>query len=93
MKSSNYSQQRVGRASFLGRKVDLLDHYEKKLEHLEDSVRMEQSLVTGKVCIISYFKHYFLNFGIFFMERWQVTDTCLLPVKMSVIDVRIVYQP
>lgn len=47
LKSSNYSQQRVGRASFLGRKVDLLDHYEKKLEHLEDSVRMEQSLVTG----------------------------------------------
>lgn len=51
MKSSDNSQQRVGRASFLGSKVDLLDHYEKKLENLEDSVRIEQSLVAGRVRI------------------------------------------
>lgn len=87
MKSSNNSQQRVGRASFLGRKVDLLDHYEKKLEHLEDSVRMEQSLVTGKVCIISYFKHLFFEFWHIFYGKvasywymlitWQiVSDWC-----------------
>lgn len=54
MKSTEYTQQGVGRASFLGRKVNLLDHYEKKLESLVENVRMEQSLITGQVCAISY---------------------------------------
>lgn len=54
MKSTSYTQQRVGRASFLGPKVDLVDHYEKKLEDLVENVRMEQSLITGQVCTISY---------------------------------------
>ncbi|KAL8097820.1 hypothetical protein AgCh_030797 [Apium graveolens] len=40
MKSTKYSQQ--------GRKVNLLDHYEKKLESLVENVRMEQSLITGQ---------------------------------------------
>ncbi|WOH05139.1 hypothetical protein DCAR_0624552 [Daucus carota subsp. sativus] len=48
MKSASYTQQRVGRASFLGRKVDLVDHYEKKLEDLVENVRMEQTLITGQ---------------------------------------------
>ena len=54
MKSRKSTRQKVGRASFLGRKVDLLDQYEKKLEFLVESVRMEQALITGQVmCILS----------------------------------------
>lgn len=51
----NQSEQRVGRDGFLGifgRKVDLLDKYEKKLEDLEDNMRMEQSSLTGKVGLL-----------------------------------------
>ncbi|KAK1383583.1 Calcium-dependent channel [Heracleum sosnowskyi] len=48
MKSRRSTQQKVGRARFLGRKVDLLDQYEKKREFLLESVRMEQALVTGQ---------------------------------------------
>lgn len=33
----------------VGRRVDLLDHYEKKLENLEINVRMEQTSLTRKV--------------------------------------------
>ncbi|KAJ6707503.1 CSC1-LIKE PROTEIN HYP1 [Salix viminalis] len=42
MKSNNHSQQKFRRDGFLGltgRKVSLSDHYEKKLEDLEDNVR------------------------------------------------------
>lgn len=55
LKLGKDSQQRFRRDGFLGlfgRKVDLLDHYEKKLEDLQDNVRMEQSSLTGKVCAI-----------------------------------------
>ncbi|KAL1824486.1 hypothetical protein ACET3Z_011264 [Daucus carota] len=48
MKSRKSTRQKVGRASFLGRKVDHLDQYEKKLEFLVESVRMEQALITGQ---------------------------------------------
>lgn len=51
IKSENCSQQNFKRDGFLGlfgRKVTLLDHYEKKLEGLEDSVRMEQCSLAGE---------------------------------------------
>lgn len=53
MKLKNHTSQRFGRDGFLGifgRKVDLLDHYEKKLEDVEHNVRLEQSSLAGKVC-------------------------------------------
>lgn len=56
MKSNNDSQQNFRRDGFLGltgRKVNLLDRYEKKLEDLEDNVRKEQNLLAGEVRGIS----------------------------------------
>ena len=44
-----------------GRKVDLLDKYEKKLEDLEDNVRMEQSSLTGKVVLFCLFINFSLR--------------------------------
>ncbi|KAJ0099545.1 hypothetical protein Patl1_21867 [Pistacia atlantica] len=52
LKLEKDSQQRFRRDGFLGlfgRKVDLLDHYEKKLEDLQDNVRMERSSLAGKL--------------------------------------------
>lgn len=43
------TQQKYKRNScfgLFGRKVDLVDHYEKKLEDLEENVRLEQSEVS-----------------------------------------------
>ncbi|KAK9272214.1 hypothetical protein L1049_002585 [Liquidambar formosana] len=51
LKSKNHAQQRFRRDGFLGlfgRRVGLLDHYEKQLEDLEDNVRMEQSSLAGE---------------------------------------------
>ncbi|XP_061978858.1 CSC1-like protein HYP1 [Populus nigra] len=51
MKSNNHSQQNFRRDGFLGltgRKVNLLDRYEKKLEDLEDNLRKEQNLLAGE---------------------------------------------
>ncbi|CAA3011038.1 CSC1 HYP1 isoform X1 [Olea europaea subsp. europaea] len=51
LKSKNDTQQRFGRASFMGlfgKRVDLLDSYEKKLEDMEDNVRTERSTIAGK---------------------------------------------
>ncbi|KAJ0043591.1 hypothetical protein Pint_19178 [Pistacia integerrima] len=51
LKLEKDSQKRFRRDGFLGlfgRKVDLLDHYEKKLEDLQDNVRMERSSLAGK---------------------------------------------
>ncbi|XP_043703954.1 CSC1-like protein HYP1 isoform X3 [Telopea speciosissima] len=45
LKSKNPTQKKFTRDGFLGlfgRNVDLVDHYEKKLEDLEENVRMEQ---------------------------------------------------
>ncbi|XP_057741165.1 CSC1-like protein HYP1 [Arachis stenosperma] len=42
------SQRRDGLFGLFGRKVDLLDHYERRLGDLEDNVRMEQSSVAAK---------------------------------------------
>lgn len=56
MKLKNHTSQRFGRDGFLGifgHKVDLLDHYEKKLEDVEHNVRLEQSSLAGKVCYSS----------------------------------------
>jgi ATP-dependent protease HslVU (ClpYQ) peptidase subunit len=56
MKSNNHSQQNFIRDGFLGltgRKVNLLDRYEKKLEDLEDNLRKEQNLLAGEVRGIS----------------------------------------
>ncbi|XWS44344.1 hypothetical protein CRYUN_Cryun15aG0037100 [Craigia yunnanensis] len=50
LKSKN-SQQRFKRDGFLGlfgRKVDLVNHYGKKLEDIEDNVRLEQSSLAGE---------------------------------------------
>ncbi|KAH7532678.1 hypothetical protein FEM48_Zijuj04G0047600 [Ziziphus jujuba var. spinosa] len=46
LKLSTQSEQRFRRDGFLGifgRKVDIIDHYERKLGDLEDNLRMEQS--------------------------------------------------
>uniref|UniRef100_A0A6M2EWL3 CSC1-like protein HYP1 n=1 Tax=Populus davidiana TaxID=266767 RepID=A0A6M2EWL3_9ROSI len=51
MKTNNDSQQSFRRDGFLGltgRKVNLIDRYEKKLEDLEDNVRKEQNLLAGE---------------------------------------------
>lgn len=51
LRSIQKASQRFGRVGFLGLfgpKVDLMDYYEKKLEDLEDTVRMQQSLLSGK---------------------------------------------
>lgn len=58
MKSNKHTQQRFGRTGFLGlfgRRVDLVDHHEKKLENVEVNLRREQSLIAGKVCSLSAF--------------------------------------
>lgn len=57
LKSANHDRERFGRAGFMGlfgQRVDLLDHYEKKLEVIEDNVRAEQSSCLGKVIIRVY---------------------------------------
>lgn len=64
LNSNDNSNKRFGRDGFLGlfgRKVDLLDHYGKRLEDLQDNVRMEQSLLAGKVCTIfvSFYGYYY----------------------------------
>ncbi|KAK6155062.1 hypothetical protein DH2020_009310 [Rehmannia glutinosa] len=46
-----YPEQRFKRAGFMGlfgRRVDILDHYEKKLEDMEGNLRTERSSVAGK---------------------------------------------
>lgn len=51
LKSGKHDQGRFRRAGFMGlfgQRVDLLDHYEKKLEDIEDNVRAEQSSTMGK---------------------------------------------
>ncbi|XP_009789223.1 hyperosmolality-gated Ca2+ permeable channel 2.3 [Nicotiana tabacum] len=51
LKSANPNQERSRRAGFMGlfgHRVDLLDHYEKKLEDIEENVRAEQSSTLGK---------------------------------------------
>ncbi|WCJ25669.1 ERD (early-responsive to dehydration stress) family protein [Euphorbia peplus] len=50
-KSKRYSQKKVKRDGFLGlfgRQVSLVEHYEKKLEDLEDDVRMKQHSSIGQ---------------------------------------------
>ncbi|KAI3726129.1 hypothetical protein L1987_65926 [Smallanthus sonchifolius] len=51
LRSTQKTSQRFGRVGFLGLfgpKVDLVEYYEKKLEDLEDNVRTQQSLLSGK---------------------------------------------
>ncbi|KAL6135584.1 hypothetical protein ACLB2K_067811 [Fragaria x ananassa] len=48
IKSEKDPQQRFKRDGLFGRKVDALDHYGKKLDDLEDTVRLEQSSLAGK---------------------------------------------
>ncbi|KAL0343855.1 UNVERIFIED_CONTAM: CSC1-like protein HYP1 [Sesamum angustifolium] len=51
VKSKKHPQQRFKRAGFMGlfgRKLTLLDHYEKKLEDVEGNVRTERSSIAGK---------------------------------------------
>ena len=52
LKFTDQSEKRFRRDGFLGifgRRVDLVDQYEKTLEDLQDNMRMEQSSLTGKV--------------------------------------------
>lgn len=59
MKLKNHTPQGFKRDGFLGlfgRKVDLLDHYEKKLEDVQDNVRLERSSLAGKVEPITFDK-------------------------------------
>ncbi|CAL5393352.1 unnamed protein product [Camellia sinensis] len=51
LKSTNRTRERLRRDGFLGlfgHKVDLLDYHEKKLQDLEDNMRIEQSSLVGK---------------------------------------------
>jgi hypothetical protein len=57
LKQKNHTTQEFKRDGFLGlfgRKVDILDHYEKKLEDLLDNVRLEQSSLAGKVELFTF---------------------------------------
>lgn len=82
MKSNNHSQQNFRRDGFLGltgRKVNLLDRYEKKLEDLEDNLRKEQNLLAGEVRGIS---SQYLNFIIIWdiqmvlvIFMWRIVST------------------
>lgn len=68
---SKPSQQKCRRIGLFGQKVDLVDHYGKKLEDIEQNVRLEQSDVSlAEVCdalftlillIIFLFSFYFLG--------------------------------
>lgn len=46
-------QRREGCLGLFGRKVDVLDHYERRLGNVEDNVRMEQSSLASMVTIMS----------------------------------------
>ncbi|PSS35126.1 CSC1-like protein [Actinidia chinensis var. chinensis] len=51
LKATNHPRGKFGRDGLFGlfgRKVNLLDHYEKKLQDIEDNIRMEQSSLAGK---------------------------------------------
>lgn len=50
--STEHKYGRAGCFGLFGRKVDLVDHYEKKLENIEENVRLEQSELSlaGDVC-------------------------------------------
>ncbi|XP_071731048.1 CSC1-like protein HYP1 [Rutidosis leptorrhynchoides] len=51
LKSTRDTSQRFGRVGcfgFFGPKVDLVEYYEKKLEDLEDNIKTQQSLLSGK---------------------------------------------
>ncbi|CAK7322965.1 unnamed protein product [Dovyalis caffra] len=51
LKLNTHSEQNFKRDGFLGlfgRKVNLLDHYEKKLEDMEENLRMERNLLAGE---------------------------------------------
>ncbi|XVF60586.1 hypothetical protein PTKIN_Ptkin08bG0060100 [Pterospermum kingtungense] len=48
LKNSRQRYKRDGFLGLFGRKVDLVDHYEKKLEDIEDNVRLEQSSLAGE---------------------------------------------
>ncbi|KAG2273295.1 hypothetical protein Bca52824_067850 [Brassica carinata] len=51
VKSGSISRQKSKRDGFLGmfgKRVDVVDHYEKKLEKLEDDMRLKQSLLAGE---------------------------------------------
>lgn len=55
LKSTQKTSQRFGRVGFLGifgPKVDLVEYYGKKLEDIEDNVRSQQSLLSGKVSVL-----------------------------------------
>lgn len=52
------TQQRYKRSGFLGLfgpKVEILDHYEKKLEDVEGNMRIERSSAAGKVTILPFY--------------------------------------
>lgn len=60
LKSINFSQQSKHEGFFglFGRRVNLVEVYEKKLENLEDNMRMQRSLLAGEVNLISVnYKH------------------------------------
>ncbi|CAN8260713.1 unnamed protein product [Cochlearia groenlandica] len=51
VRSGNSSHQKLERDGFLGlfgRKVDVVDHYEQKLEKLQNDLRLKQSLLAGE---------------------------------------------
>lgn len=51
---SDPNQEKHKRVKLFGEKVDLVDHYEKQLEDIEENLRMEQSEVSldGDVCAL-----------------------------------------
>ncbi|VFQ58494.1 unnamed protein product [Cuscuta campestris] len=57
LKTLDHSQERFGRAGFLGLfgpKVDLLGHYEKKLEDIDYNVRLERSSKEVAAAFVSF---------------------------------------
>ena len=59
--STEHKYGRAGCFGLFGHKVDLVDHYEKKLENIEENVRLEQSELSlaGDVCAKTIYIYFF----------------------------------
>ncbi|CAK9162947.1 unnamed protein product [Ilex paraguariensis] len=85
LKSTNHTQQRFGRVGFLGlcgRKVDLVEHYGKKLEDLEDNVRLEQSSIAGKevsAAFVSFKSRFGAAIALHFQQGVNPTEWVIEP--------------
>ncbi|GMP30627.1 hypothetical protein CsSME_00005205 [Camellia sinensis var. sinensis] len=80
LKSTNRARERLRRDGFLGlfgHKVDLLDYHEKKLQDLEDNMRIEQSSLVGKevpAAFVSFKSRYGAAVALHIQQRVNPTE-------------------